>query len=50
MALGSTSGASTTLASMYQEAVQHATLLSYLDDFKIVGLIFLAVLPRAREL
>jgi MFS transporter, DHA2 family, multidrug resistance protein len=44
-ALGSAPDASTTLASIYQQAVQQATLLSYLDDFKILGLIFLALVP-----
>ena len=44
-ALGSTPDAPTTLASIYEVAVQQATLLSYLDNFKILGLIFLALLP-----
>ncbi len=30
---------------VYQAAVQQATLLSYLDDFKALGLIFLALPP-----
>ncbi len=44
-ALGSAPDASTTLAHIYQGAVQQATLLSYLDDFKVLGLVFLALLP-----
>ena len=44
-ALGSAPDASMTLANLYQQAVQQATLLSYLDDFKILGVAFLAVLP-----
>ena len=41
------SGANTpdTLANIYQGVVQQATLLSYLDDFKMLGLIFLGMLP-----
>jgi DHA2 family multidrug resistance protein len=35
----------TTLANIYQGAVQQATLLAYLDDFKILGLVFLGLLP-----
>jgi DHA2 family multidrug resistance protein len=35
----------TTLAGIYQQAVQQATLLSYLDDFKILGVMSLALLP-----
>jgi MFS transporter, DHA2 family, multidrug resistance protein len=35
----------TTLASVYQNLTDQATLLSYLDDFKVLGLIFLALLP-----
>ena len=34
-----------TLAAVYQSAVQQATLLSYLDDFKLLGVVFLALLP-----
>ena len=34
-----------TLANVYQGVIQQATLLAYLDDFKIVGLVFLAMLP-----
>jgi MFS transporter, DHA2 family, multidrug resistance protein len=44
-ALGSRPNASATLANIYQSAVQQATLLSYLDDFKVLGLVFLALLP-----
>jgi DHA2 family multidrug resistance protein len=44
-ALGATPDAPTTLASIYQGAVQQATLLSYLDDFKILGILFLALIP-----
>ncbi|MGB6604686.1 MAG: DHA2 family efflux MFS transporter permease subunit, partial [Steroidobacteraceae bacterium] len=43
--LGSTPGAQTTLASIYQTAIQQADLLSYLDDFKLVGMVFLMLLP-----
>ena len=44
-ALGSTPGSQVTLAAVYQNAVQQATLLSYLDDFKLLGIVFLALLP-----
>ena len=44
-ALGAAPDATTTLAGIYQEALQQAALLSYLDDFKVLGLIFLALLP-----
>ena len=44
-ALGAAPDAPTTLASIYQGAVQQATLLSYIDDFKVLGLLFLALLP-----
>jgi MFS transporter, DHA2 family, multidrug resistance protein len=44
-ALGRAPDAPTTLASVYSQAVQQATLLSYLDDFKILGVVFLALLP-----
>jgi hypothetical protein len=37
--------APSTLASIYQSVINQATLLSYLDDFKVFGLIFLALLP-----
>lgn len=35
----------TTLATVYQTVVNQATLLAYRDDFLIVGLLFLAMLP-----
>ena len=35
----------TTLAGIYSTAIQQATLLSYLDDFKFLGVVFLALLP-----
>ncbi len=44
-ALGSTPNSPTTLAAIYQNAMQQATLLSYLDDFKLLGMFFLAMLP-----
>ena len=44
-ALGSAPDSSMTLAGIYSQAVQQATLLSYLDDFKILGVVFLALLP-----
>ena len=44
-AIGSTPDSPATLASIYQSAVQQATLLSYLDDFKLLGVVFLALLP-----
>ncbi len=40
-AIGSTPGSKATLAAMYQSVVQQATLLSYLDDFKLLGIFFL---------
>ena len=43
--LGSTPDSPTTLATIYQYAIQQATLLSYLDDFKLLGIVFLALLP-----
>jgi MFS transporter, DHA2 family, multidrug resistance protein len=43
--LGSPADGMTTLAGIYSQAVQQATLLSYLDDFKILGVVFLALLP-----
>ena len=43
--MGGGAKGSSTLASIYQGAVQQATLLSYLDDFKILGLLFLGMLP-----
>ncbi|MDE2448289.1 MAG: DHA2 family efflux MFS transporter permease subunit [Gammaproteobacteria bacterium] len=44
-AVGSTPDSTVTLAAIYQTAVQQATLLSYLDDFKLLGIVFLALLP-----
>jgi len=44
-ALGVAPDSATTLASVYQGVITQATLLSYLDDFKVLGLIFLALLP-----
>jgi MFS transporter, DHA2 family, multidrug resistance protein len=44
-AMGTTANAPSTLASIYQSVTDQATLLSYLDDFKVLGLIFLALLP-----
>ena len=44
-ALGVTPDSPATLASVYQGLVNQATLLSYLDDFKVLGLIFLALIP-----
>ena len=44
-ALGSTPDAPTTLASIYQTVIQQATLLSYLDDFKLLAVVFLGLLP-----
>jgi DHA2 family multidrug resistance protein len=34
-----------TVANVYQGVVQQATLLAYLDDFKVMGLLFLGMLP-----
>jgi DHA2 family multidrug resistance protein len=44
-ALGVAPDTPTVLASVYQQAIEQATLLSYLDGFKLLGLIFLALLP-----
>ena len=44
-ALGTAADAPSTLASIYQSAIDQATLLSYLDDFKVLGLVFLGLLP-----
>jgi MFS transporter, DHA2 family, multidrug resistance protein len=44
-ALGTAPDSSTTLAGIYQTVIQQATLLSYLDAFKLLGVIFLALLP-----
>jgi MFS transporter, DHA2 family, multidrug resistance protein len=43
--LGTAPDAPATVAGIYAQAVQQATLLSYLDDFKALGLLFLALLP-----
>ena len=43
--LGATPDAPTTLANIYQGALQQAALLSYLDDFMVLGVLFLALLP-----
>jgi DHA2 family multidrug resistance protein len=43
--LGSTPDSGLTLANIYQAAQQQAALLSYLDDFKILGILFLALIP-----
>ncbi len=42
---GAAANAPATLANIYQSAVQQATLLSYLDDFKLLGLLSLGMLP-----
>jgi MFS transporter, DHA2 family, multidrug resistance protein len=44
-ALGAAADAPSTLATLYQNAVDQATLLSYLDNFKVLGLISLGLLP-----
>jgi MFS transporter, DHA2 family, multidrug resistance protein len=44
-AFGSPADPTTTLAAVYSQAIQQATLLSYLDDFKLLGVVFLALLP-----
>jgi DHA2 family multidrug resistance protein len=43
--LGAAPDAPGTLANIYLGAQQQAALLSYLDDFKILGLLFLALIP-----
>jgi MFS transporter, DHA2 family, multidrug resistance protein len=43
--LGSASDSMTTLAGIYQQVIEQATLLSYLDGFRILGILFLAMLP-----
>jgi DHA2 family multidrug resistance protein len=43
--LGAAPDSPTTLAGIYQTAVQQATLLSYLDDFKVLAILFLALVP-----
>ncbi len=42
--LGGTADSSSTLANVYQQILDQAALLSYLDDFKVLGLIFLTLL------
>jgi DHA2 family multidrug resistance protein len=43
--LGSAPDSMTTLAGIYQQVIEQATLLSYLDGFRILGILFLAMLP-----
>jgi MFS transporter, DHA2 family, multidrug resistance protein len=42
---GSTPDSTLTLTSIYQTALQQANLLSYLDAFKFLGVVFLALIP-----
>jgi DHA2 family multidrug resistance protein len=44
-ALGAAADAPSTLANIYQNTIGQATLLAYLDDFKVLGLVFLGLLP-----
>ena len=44
-ALGAAPDSATTLAGIYQTAVQQATLLSYLDDFKVLAILFVVLVP-----
>jgi MFS transporter, DHA2 family, multidrug resistance protein len=44
-ALNSAPDSALTVAGIYQTALQQATLMSYLDGFKMLGVIFLALLP-----
>jgi MFS transporter, DHA2 family, multidrug resistance protein len=44
-AFGTAPDSMATLAGIYQTAQQQATLMSYLDGFKVLGIIFLALLP-----
>ena len=44
-ALGSASDSITTLAGVYQQAVTQSALLSYLDAFKALALLFVVLLP-----
>ncbi len=44
-ALGGTAQSAITTASVYQGAIQQATLMAYIDDFKMMGLVFLGMLP-----
>ena len=46
-ALGSAPDSATTLANIYNQAVQQSQLLSYLDGFKALALLFLALLATA---
>jgi MFS transporter, DHA2 family, multidrug resistance protein len=43
--LGAPADAAGTLASIYQGAIQQASVLSYIDAFKVLGWLFLALLP-----
>jgi MFS transporter, DHA2 family, multidrug resistance protein len=43
--LASAPDSMTTLAGIYQQVVEQATLLSYLDGFRVLGILFLAMLP-----
>ena len=43
--LGVAPDSPTALAGIYQTAIQQATLLSYLDDFKVLAILFLALVP-----
>jgi len=43
--LGTAADSPATLANIYQGITNQATLLSYLDDFKVLALVFLALLP-----
>jgi MFS transporter, DHA2 family, multidrug resistance protein len=43
--LGTTPDSSTTVATVYQGIISQATLLSYLEAFKVCALVFLAMLP-----
>jgi MFS transporter, DHA2 family, multidrug resistance protein len=42
---GGTPDSASTLANIYQGILDQATLLSYLEDFKVLGVVFLAMLP-----
>ena len=44
-ALSVSPDSASTLANIYQTAQQQATLLSYLDAFKVLGILFLALIP-----
>jgi DHA2 family multidrug resistance protein len=43
--LGSAADSVTTLAGVYQQALQQSALLSYLDAFKALAVVFVALLP-----